>query len=391
MSSDSVHGRLVAVIVSLFFSSPVVAQTSARDSAGIRIVTSSPTRPGRNYSLDTAPVFRVSSEAMMKLARRVTDVVGNARGSVVLFDSEKRQFAVVDSTGKHLRTVGRLGKGPGEFDHVAGYVFTDGDSLIVMESGGRVTVLRPDGTVARIYSLSLRSGISTATLLAVLGDDRLVVAIDGPSIPPRAGEPGLNLRSAHLLLVRPGSSSEDTLLTTYSSEMFVRNSKGRNGEVFYMGTPYLFGRKLLRVGDPSTLYIGDGATFEIRQLSADGRTRRLIRLASPPREFTARMNEHLDETLNELDLRDRSVFPHPKVVPAFEKLLLDPDRRLWVQEFLAPGDAQITWRIFGAAGELIGTLVVPPNLDIRGAGRGTVTALRKDRDGMEELVIYRYR
>ncbi len=59
-----------------------------------------------------------------------------------------------DKSGRALDPVGREGEGPGEFKHVAGIWFV-GDSIVVFDRGlGRLTVLRPDLSVARTAPLA---------------------------------------------------------------------------------------------------------------------------------------------------------------------------------------------------------------------------------------------
>ena len=76
-------------------------------------------------------------------------------GEVYALDSQLSQVQVFDPTGKHLRTVGRRGDGPGEFRQPVGLFLPGDGSLAVQEAfPGRISYLDPvDGTPRDIWEL----------------------------------------------------------------------------------------------------------------------------------------------------------------------------------------------------------------------------------------------
>jgi hypothetical protein len=65
---------------------------------------------------------------------------------------------VFDTTGSFLRTFGRRGEGPGEYQAIGNLRFRPGDTLEIYDSGlRRKTILAPDGTVVSTSRFEVRS------------------------------------------------------------------------------------------------------------------------------------------------------------------------------------------------------------------------------------------
>ena len=94
-------------------------------------------------------------------------------------------IAVFDSTGRHVRTIGRRGGGPGEFQALGRFKITGKDTLRVFDiSARRMTVL--SSTFALVQTLPV--DIMTTGDVEVLADGRIVAAMNissfrTPSLP----------------------------------------------------------------------------------------------------------------------------------------------------------------------------------------------------------------
>lgn len=83
--------------------------------------------------------------------KAVVRVVGDV---VAVVDRET--IALFDMRGRYLRSVGRKGRGPGEFDSISDLLPLDKNRFVVFESDPpRATVLRLDGTVEKTFPLPL--------------------------------------------------------------------------------------------------------------------------------------------------------------------------------------------------------------------------------------------
>jgi len=68
------------------------------------------------------------------LFTNINGLIMDADKSIYLFDDNKNQVVIIDSTGNLITSFGRLGQGPGEFKFVSDLVI-DQDSLIIYDAG----------------------------------------------------------------------------------------------------------------------------------------------------------------------------------------------------------------------------------------------------------------
>lgn len=73
-------------------------------------------------------------------------------GRVLIYDASDRAVKVFDPDGRHLRTIGRAGEGPGEFQSVF-YMgcLPDGGLLIMDAQARRTSIFGPDGNFSSSY------------------------------------------------------------------------------------------------------------------------------------------------------------------------------------------------------------------------------------------------
>lgn len=93
------------------------ATTIAIDSAGVEVVTSDPLNSDATCSLGAEPIFRVGDDENDE-AHWFSSIRGVGRlsdGSVAVVDRTSAEIRIFDETGRHLRSMGRPGEGPGEF------------------------------------------------------------------------------------------------------------------------------------------------------------------------------------------------------------------------------------------------------------------------------------
>lgn len=79
----------------------------------------------------------------------VRGIVVDARGQLWVLEAGSQEIRVFDSTGRHLRTLGRRGKGPGEFEYADGLTATpDGTVWVDDPTNSRMTGFSLDGAFA---------------------------------------------------------------------------------------------------------------------------------------------------------------------------------------------------------------------------------------------------
>lgn len=98
---------------------------------------------GREIEI-TAPPDRIVDTAS-GLIGAVADLHVAADGRVYVSDPQANGVHVFDASGRHVRTIGREGEGPGEFRRLGG-LQTLGDTLVVVDGGnGRLQLLSLNG------------------------------------------------------------------------------------------------------------------------------------------------------------------------------------------------------------------------------------------------------
>ena len=135
-SGGRVVGRYAAAVLLLATAcedaAPPPAVTEV-DSAGVRIVTSDPLNSDATCTLSDEPTFLVgdNEDDESQWFSYVSGLGGLSDGSVVVAERGSGQLRIYDRTGEHLRSMGRVGEGPGEFRQLWFLRVLPGDTIWV--------------------------------------------------------------------------------------------------------------------------------------------------------------------------------------------------------------------------------------------------------------------
>jgi hypothetical protein len=89
------------------------------------------------------------------LFTQITDISVDSKGNLVVLDSQDHCVKKYDSNGKHLRTFGSKGKGPGELELPMRMAIDPDDRIVIYELGNRrFSLFNDDGSHYKIMSLS---------------------------------------------------------------------------------------------------------------------------------------------------------------------------------------------------------------------------------------------
>ncbi len=162
----------------------------ARDSAGIRIVDNDGPA-GPTLVLDSAPAFDIGP-AGGPGAEFISSPVSAVRlrdGRIIAAGWAMSDVRVFDATGRWVRTVGRQGAGPGEFEAL-GFVYRGpDDSVITFEPGTqRLQHWTPAIEFRRLATLISASDRSTPWVWGAFPDGSLLLS----TAPRRSGNHSLN-------------------------------------------------------------------------------------------------------------------------------------------------------------------------------------------------------
>ncbi len=76
----------------------------------------------------------------------LTQITSDEEGNIYLLDAQLHQVLVFSSQGEFIRTIGREGEGPGEFNRPSSLFMTAGGDVAVMQGQpGKIVLLTPEG------------------------------------------------------------------------------------------------------------------------------------------------------------------------------------------------------------------------------------------------------
>lgn len=376
--------------------SPRPAGHTVTDSAGVRLVSSS--RPawdsGNAWVIDTAPLRAVGGDERDSLAmlQLVAGAMRQSDGTLVVADRGSSQLKYFDVSGQLVRTVGRKGSGPGEFEDMAWLQPCGGDSAFVADIGNRLaSVIAPDGRLVRRFTVETSEGSGTPFTTSCARSGRMVTTGWGdlrrslgqqrpfrPDVPVDLSSvrDGVTLRSLGRF---PGT--ETVPLPGGGGP----RAGGRWLHVA-MGSNALWlapndGRGLLRYDSLGALTLvaryGDG---DPPLTAADARFLTRVILDSLP---IARQRAQVE--------RELALHPFPDRLPQHFALMVDARDHLWVQRPPRAADPEPAWDVLSPDGVWLGALRLPGGVRPLEIGGDYVVTVGIGDHGGEIVAEYRVR
>lgn len=361
-----------------------------RDSAGIEIVengvASGPWQPAIDSERTYPPELSYVAGALIR-----------DDGQIVIANGGSAQILVVEPRRGSVRSLGRRGEGPGEFLNIEGVSNCARDTLAVFSSPSRLSVFAPAGEFRR-QALLLPGGRPPWSTAGISADCQAaaVVTASSQGVGP-TGAPRFSLTMAWFApdspLILPVANLRD--VATLPDQSLLP-----------------FGDFPLWSARHDQVYVAASERAEIHTYERSGRLRRIIRWRATRQPLTAAHIRKYDSTFSALKqeftadvtqgLKSTNEFDVPKTTPLLSRLLVDAERRLWVQQypviwpqwetiFRRRFDSEpARWWVFDAAGALLGETRTPGGLllhDVRGS---MMMGVVQDGDGIDRLRTYRF-
>lgn len=369
---------------------------AVRDSAGIEIVESFSPQwdEGRQWRVQEAPILSIGSALGGDPAAQFSSIGGLAKlddGRIVVLDEGSAELRFFDSTGAHLRTVGRRGEGPGEFS--GGFLALHrlpGDSLLVTEPLPlRQSLFAPSGEFVRIVPGVPVAGSRMPAIAAALFADGTPVVTP---IRPIARRTGAWLDSMDYFV---GSGTDSAvLLGRFPLERFT-------GDGSTLASLALGARGRFAVaGD--RFYHGFPDRYEIGEYTRDGSRVRLIRrrwspVTIPESVRDAFRDSALASAESDYVHRRLAITEYAETFPAYEELRTDRAGHLWVRAARTDESAlrlsvrrygSPEWSIFDTSGTWLGDVRLPAGFDVREIGEDYLAGVRYDAADVPQVRIY---
>jgi len=136
------------------------------------------------------PALGVIKQDMRELWRRggeeddeiffgtISKFLHDDEGNIYLLDGQLSEIQVFDPSGELLRTIGRQGEGPGEFQNGADMFWGPGGQIGVVQAWpGKIVMITPDGDPGSTFALPYRDGGGWQSVTRGAGlDETLILA-----------------------------------------------------------------------------------------------------------------------------------------------------------------------------------------------------------------------
>ncbi len=365
-----------------------------RDSAGMLVATTPGARARTpvGWVVDSVPEYRIGEVdgdepylfSFIGGARQLSD------GRVAVLDERNCELRFFGADGVFLEQKGGRGEGPGEFHPRALGCFLvpspGNDSLRVFDNGWTLSFFDDRGRFIHRQSVSW-DGERVQRVHGVAGKRVLVERRYSPFLnePPDSRTIG----------VTEPSTSDFTLFDLESRapvwEAFHPGYRAywvRTDQRFYI--PFDILPDAVLGGDGLFLTLGEEQGGpEILEYDMSGRLRRVIRLAEPvaapsPGDIDKLVEFQLDypelpdtarKRMREYNARAYRQMPLPQFLPVFSRLLVDEVGFLWAELYRFDIRAPVRWLVFSPDGEGLGSVDMPPELEVWQIGRDFVLGM----------------
>ncbi len=372
------------------------APFSMRDSADITIVENRFPSWQSGAEWRVGPLMVSVGEASGQLEYelfRVMDATRLSDGTVVVANMGTSEIRYFDSAGRFLRSIGRSGGGPAEFqrDGLRHVDHVDGDSIYAWDLlAQRMSVFAPDGGFVR--SSRLRNTNRLYFFEGLFADRSMLLRLNRPDPSPRLVE-GNTRASVRFLRFSAEGDSLGRFGEFPGSEMYWQ----RWGERGMAGDDAPFGKVTSAKSGTDRAYVATGDSYEVWVFSATAELEISIRKEHAPVSMSAELERHWEEERAERlkghessrdysSLLDDMVLPD--ALPAHGSIQVDASSNLWVEEYDEAGRRGPVWSVFDPRGVWLGSVRLPVGLEVFEIGDDYILGREVDDMEVEYVRVY---
>jgi len=385
-------------------SSGAGGRASFRDSAGVRIAENVTPDDSAAHVWWTVGevVFDIGGAEAVEpyVIDRAVAAVRQPDGSIVIASGVSSDVRVFSASGEHLRTTGRKGGGPGEFQSIAWMQPMAGDSILVFDgTARRFTVLDPRAGFVRV--ISTPPDFRPNRVYGRFADGRLLVSVPGSASMSPAELKHNEVSRLPVQIARYAIDQQlaDSLGSFAGNERLVRISARPGGEISsieILTTP--FSKTTAFAAGDHEFFVGLQDHPEVLVYDTAGALRRVIRTGRAAEPVTqqhldARFERQLEQLPTQRAAQMRASgppdLPHGDVVPPYGELLAGRTGNLWVADYGDPLDPPNRWTIYAPDGALAARIVLPEKFRPLEIGDDYILGRELDDMDAERVRVYR--
>lgn len=260
-----------------------------------------------------------SEEDDAYLFYRVEDIGVDSQGNMYVLDTGNSRIQKYDDRGIHVRTIGRKGQGPGEFDTPYG-MFLSVEDRIYVHDGMRIKSFEKDGRFLKDVVLeSFTHDISVSSNGNIRGIGRL---------PSEEG------RTRSIVMLNESGRLEKIIADFPPPKVAVRSEGGR-GVTFFIGHEYVPGLSFIPLDGKSSLY-AHSSDYRLHLIDERGEPEAVITVDVPRASISQKEKDEIYKKYSYFEekwpkdvVRDAIQFPPHR--PFFSSILADDKGRIYVQ------------------------------------------------------------
>jgi hypothetical protein len=312
-------------------------------------------------------------------------------GTILVANAGTNEIRFYDRDGRHVRSVGGAGSGPGEFRRLAWIDLMAGDTILAFDHGSRqLSVFTPDGEFVRALTLEDHGRKRFPDPIAPFPDGSLLVRL-GRVYGPDEVKTGTQRPEIAFVRYSAAGTFVDSLAVLPGDESYIIEGDG-----IITFQPPLLGRTTGAAVSGNGVYLGASDSFDIHRYGPDGRLDRRVRRRGGLRPATAADIERMrDERLSGLPegpfrrFEERVVreLPARESHPAFLSFQADEAGHLWIEESRLPWESPF-WTVFDPEGRLLGSLAFPDSFRPTDFGDDFVLGVARDELGVDRVRLY---
>lgn len=313
----------------------------------------------------------------------IVDVEMDALGRVWVADGQGHRISVFDSSGAHVRTIGRKGGGPQEFDGISGMSWAADGNLWVLDGGNmRFAVYDTAGKFIATH----RRDVNVVVRPWPLGFDRQGSLYDLGSFDGQEPE------RTSVVRFGPGLQPRDTFrIPAYEEPYFeVTQQDGGSRNITRVGIPFA-ARQEWRMDPEGSVWVAVTDRYRLTRHRFDGTVDRVVERDARPLPVTAEQRRKVLEGFEDFRQKGGRIDESriPKTHPVLAAFFFGDDGHLWV---LPSRSTDVVADVFAPDGTylgevpLVGRILPSPVPAIRG---GRMAAVSMDADGVPSVVVLR--